>query len=466
MFQINKLSVKYAETAETILEKLDLTIPNNSCIGIIGNNGSGKTTFALSIIGLIPNYQFGLVTGNFITSKHKENLFNQSLEERLNWISYVFQDVESQILFGTVADILGLNESNTAKDLIYQLLDVLEAKHLLNRNPAQISTGESQKIALLSALKNNPNLIIYDEATSALDPLMKARFSQVVKTLLANNKSIILFGQRFNSVAPNCSSNFVLVNKKLTENFNDTIIQNSPDYSVLFKNVSNTNHFDSININQISHHYKGDPDFTFSISNLTLLSGETIAIIGENGSGKTTFLNSLNGFFKPNNLNISIDDSSNTINLSKYIFTVFNSPSIQITEATIGKEFNFFAENKDSDFIKNVINHFPFLKPDKDPFELSFGQQRILCMLCSIASEKPILIFDEPELGIDDINLILFKEFIDWNKLKHKKLILYVTHDLELAKNYSDRLIMFSDGKIITDKKTSLISNVELLFEY
>ena len=172
----------------------------------------------------------------------------------------------------------------------------------------------------------------------------------------------------------------------------------------------------------------------------------------------------MNGYFKPDRLNISFADS-NKYNLTDFIFTVFNSPSIQITEATIGKELNFFIANKGNDFLYEVIKHFPFLKADKDPFELSFGQQRILCMLCAVASTKPILIFDEPELGIDESNLNLFKEFLKWNKKNHKKLILYVTHELDLAKNYSDRLIMFTKGKITTDKNTNSRPDLNTLFK-
>ena len=121
--------------------------------------------------------------------------------------------------------------------------------------------------------------------------------------------------------------------------------------------------------------------------------------------------------------------------------------------------------NKNNVSLLEIYRHFPFLKTNIDPFELSFGQQRILCMLCAIISSKPILIFDEPELGIDETNLNLFKDFVRWNKVNHKKIILYVTHDLELAKNYSDRVIIFRDGIITSDKKTNSIDNFDTLFE-
>lgn len=463
MYNIKGLYAKYSEKEDTILEDLSFSINKNSCIGIVGGNGSGKTTLAYSIIGIIPYYLSGIIRGQFHYNSKGKNLFKENLDKRLQWISYVFQDVESQILFGTVADILGLNEDKTQKDLTYHLLDIFRAKHLIHRNPSQLSTGETQKIALISAIKNNPQLVLYDEATSALDPIMKSEFSTIIKCLLDSDKTIILFGQKLKSLNSYCESVYALENKKIVAASRPIYNQKNSDFSLLFNHVSNSTKIRSFNISRLFHKYKGNRDFSLDINNLQFNQGEIIAIIGANGSGKTTFINALNGFLKPNKLEVSLD-SVNKHSLNQNIFTVFNSPSIQITEATIGQELGFFHEN-DKGLLEKVLNHFPFLSANKDPFELSFGQQRILCMITAMLSRKPIVIFDEPELGIDENNIVLFKEFIQWNIVNRKKVIVFITHDLELAKNYSERLIVFHNGQISVDAKTDSFSNLDICFD-
>lgn len=463
MFKIKGLDVKYPEADDTILEDLSFSINNNSCIGIVGGNGSGKTTLAYSILGIIPYYLPGTINGQFKCNSEGKNLFEEDLDRRLQWISYVFQDVESQILFGTVGDILGLNEDKTPKKLVFHLLDIFQAKHLIHRKPSQLSTGESQKIALISSIKNNPQLVIYDEATSALDPIMKREFSSVLDCLLDSNKTILLFGQNLNSINSYCESVYTLENKKIVATSNIKDNKKNPDFSLLFNYASNPTKNRSFVINRLSQKYRGNKNFSLNISNLRFNSGEIIAIIGANGSGKTTFINALNGFLKPNNLDISLD-SVDEYPLSQKIFTVFNSPSIQITGTTIGQELGFFHKDIDK-LLQEVLYHFPFLSANKDPFELSFGQQRILCMITAILSRKPILIFDEPELGIDEKNISLFKKFIKWNKSSRQKIIFFITHDLELAKKYSDRVIMLNNGKVAADSKTDSINNFEFFFD-
>lgn len=458
MFQIKGLSVKYSEIEESILENLNFLIDGNFCVGIVGDNGCGKTTFAHSILGIIPFYHSGIVAGEFRDDQSRINLLNRSLVERLSLISYVFQDVESQILFGTVADILGLNEIGTPKKLIFDLLDIFKAKHLIDRKPSQLSTGESQKIALISAIKNNPKLIIYDEATSALDPLMKREFSTIVKQLLDSNKSIILLGQKFNDLDKYCNIVFTLNNKQIYP-YSDKVKQpRIPDFTNFFACLNNLINFNA-SVNHMFHHFPGNNAFFLDVKDIEIKQGESIAVVGINGSGKTTFLNALNGFFKPKNISVSFNGIEQS-NLSRQTFTVFNSPSIQITEATIGQELELIGVRN----IDTIISYFPFLIFDKDPFSLSFGQQRILTMIAAILSEKQILIFDEPELGLDENNISLFKEFVKWNKVNSRKAIIYVTHDMKLAKEYSDRILMFNNGKNILDVKTDCIASLDSLF--
>jgi energy-coupling factor transport system ATP-binding protein len=447
MFRIQDLKTFRTEKEQAILENICLTSDSKECISITGYNGSGKSTLAFALIGLIPFHYQGKVTGSFFINN--DDIFNLAFSERLNHISYVFQDTESQILFGAVADILGLNERNTDKVTVNDLIDIFNIRHLLNKKPNELSSGEAQKLALISATRNNPQLIIYDEATSALDPKIKKDFGKVVNYLLKKERNIILLGQNETLLKSYSTKTFYLYNKTIHTRINLYEQDNSNDFEHLFASFKTERIINEIDFRHIEHSYK-NWNFSLSVNNLQITHGETVAIVGENGSGKSTFLNVIIGFIKAKKIKLNIPVNQ----LKDNMYIAFASPSIQLCEATVKDEL--IRVNKTiADKIDTIQKLFPFLQPDKDPFELSFGQQRLLTFLQAILSNKQILIFDEPELGIDDKNMQMIKALLQNNLIAKDRIILYVTHNLELAGRYSSRVIKFHNGQIERDELNS-----------
>lgn len=449
MYQISKLSV-YREEYNPILENINLDSTENQAISIIGKNGSGKSSLAFALIGLIPTHFPHKVEGSFVINNI--DILSLSFTEKLSLISYVFQDTESQILFGNVKDILGLNEENTDKNLINELINIFDIGFLLDKKPNELSSGESRKVALISAVKGFQKLIIYDEATSALDPKAKFEFTKIIEHLLNNRKNIILLGQNHNLLKNYSTAQYFITDKILRTSTEKSTL----DYSQLRKVVSNfitkkEKDF-KLNIEKLFHSYK-KWNYNLDVQNLTISQGETIAIVGENGSGKSTFINSIIGFVKPKKLNTNIPITE----LRENIYNVFTSPALQILEATIKKEI----EKVNCDLLKNyedLQQFFPFLELDKDPFTLSFGQQRLLTFLQAITSNMEVLIFDEPELGLDDDNIELIKQLLLLNLSERKKTILFVTHNIELAEKFSSRIIKFHNGQIQKDELNHSLS--------
>lgn len=457
MYNIKNLTVHRYPSSLPVLNNLNLESGSNESISIIGSNGSGKTTFAYSLIGLIPFYIKGNVSGKF--SLEKTNVFDLSFQERIKKISYVFQDVESQILFGNVKDVLGLNDKNTYHTVIYELVRLFNVGHLLEKKPNELSSGESQKVALISATRNNPKLIIYDEATTALDHQTKKKFAEIVRYLLESGKSILLLGQNGKLLNEYASKTFYVQNNALSETPNTNALTDTY-YNELesFLPTSVKDYVNLININHIVHSYK-NWIYNLEISSFSIQKGETIAIIGENGSGKSTFVNCLNGYLRPKVSEIEILGGNSKHN----IFNVFSSPSVQLCEPRIGDEL----ARANMELPKNkqlVQKYFPFLDFEKDPFELSFGEQRVLTFLQAAFSDRGIIIVDEPELGVDEVHYGFFKYIFQLNIMNKNRIIIYITHDLKLAENYSSRVLMFDKGKIVKDKKNTGLS-LESWFE-
>lgn len=449
MYEIKNLTIYRSDEQEPVLRDLYLTSSNNSSIAIIGNNGSGKTTFAFSLIGLIPFCYKGIVNGEFYSDNI--NIFNLSFQDRISRISYVFQDAESQILFGKVEDVLGLNEGDKNHTIILDLITILDVKKMLNKEPRELSSGEAQKIALISAMRNNPNLVIYDEATTALDYKTRKKFKCVVEYLLKCGKNILLLGQNSKMLNEYAHKVFYISDRTLSEK---PIVSKLPEYcffDLIDLPIINSQ-FNSINIEYIGHSYK-NWSYKLEVNNLVINNGETIAIVGENGSGKSTFLNCINGYINPRKFRTNISNKK----LQYYIFTVFSSPSIQFCEPTIKNEICRI-NSQMAKRIEIIQKIFPFLDLNKDPLDLSFGEQRVLTFLQAILSNKSILLFDEPELGMDESNYNFIKYILNKNIQDKKRTIMYVTHDFQLAENFSTRVLQFENGKIIRDEPNNGLS--------
>ena len=471
--RINDLWASYQPDNETdwIIKDVNLDLKGCECAGIVGNNGSGKSTLAHALLGIIPHLTPGRVKGQAYFNDR--NILSEHIASMLQHIGYSFQDVESQILFGTVADIIGINETNSDKSLINKAVDVFKIQHLLTRTPEQLSGGESQKVALITALRLGPELILYDEATSALDPQARIVFKELTNYLKGTNRSVILLGQRSKILLPYCDKMFSLKDGRI-DSYNpcngSEIKKNIDDFlSLINEELINVQPLKSeLNIKNVYFRRKKTSGFKLGPIDIEIMPGETTAIVGPNGSGKTTFFYLISGLLKASDGFYYIAEGkpykfSRQKYLAQNTFMATQSPLSQIIGTTIKEELSYASEfiADSPEKIDILLSHFPFLDLHRDPLQLSYGQQRLLTMICALLSSRPILLIDEPEQGLDEIALSYIKAGFMRNRQLRKKTVFFATHDLEFAASASDRCILFADGKIKSTIKTNELKNIE-----
>ena len=208
----------------------------------------------------------------------------------------------------------------------------------------------------------------------------------------------------------------------------------------------------SIKLSNIYHTYsKGTPFERLALNDVSLeiSKGEIVAIIGHTGSGKSTLVQHLNGLLKPDKGSASIDGIDITAKgaeaktARQQVGMVFQYPEHQLFAETVFEDIAFGPRNKgfaEDEVEKQVREAMAFVGLDYDtyaqrsPFQLSGGQMRRVAIAGVVAMNPDYLVLDEPSAGLDrGIAIVL------------------VTHSMEEAVKYADRLLVINAGKVLFD---------------
>ncbi len=188
--------------------------------------------------------------------------------------------------------------------------------------------------------------------------------------------------------------------------------------------------------------------------------GETIALLGPNGSGKTTLVKQALGLLRPTKGSVYLygEDTRklSVAQLASRIGYVFQSPGAMLFAPTVRKELSFGPENlrfpperirTNVDQTEEALNIAQFDK--RSPFSLSFGQQKRVAIGSVLSMQGKILLLDEPTAGQDYRSYISFMEYL--RSLPELDALLFITHDLDLALRFTQRVLLLKDGNLVGD---------------
>lgn len=240
-----------------------------------------------------------------------------------------------------------------------------------------------------------------------------------------------------------------------------------------------------IEIKNLSFIYNKDTPFEVKALDdisLTIKDNSFIGIIGHTGSGKSTFMQQLNGLLRPTSGTIIIDGVDITqkdIKLNKLresVGMVFQYPEYQLFEETVEKDVAFGPKNlglsdeevaiRVKDAIEDVKLDYEWVK-DRSPFELSGGQKRRVAIAGILAMRPKVLILDEPTAGLDPrAREEILDEIYDIYK-KTKITVVLVSHSMEYVFTYANEIVVLSKGKLIMHKTTDeAVKERDLLKKY
>jgi energy-coupling factor transport system ATP-binding protein len=482
---VESLSFRYRRREELAIEKINFSLQPGQLMLIAGSSGCGKTTLMRCINGLIPHTYQGDMSGDI-------RLFGKSvtglgLADISQVVGTLLQDPERQILGSYVLNevAFGLESLGIPRGEIVprveKSLDRLGILHLRDRETFGTSGGEKQKIALAGVLAMEPKVLLLDEPLASLDPASAHEALQAFRQLADEGISVMIVEHRVEDVLAVHPDVVMYMDEGKMAYLGDTDgLMNVVDYrriklpaqivlerarrdpEPVFVPVtrSKVQNEPLVRFENVHFRYSEDGPEVLKGLNFDVHKGDVIAILGHNGSGKTTMVKHALGLLKPTEGRVlleGVDTRKKTVAQAAHtVGYVFQSPSQMLFAPTVKDELSFGPKNlgfPDDEIQKNVdwaiqtVN----LKSEMDtpPLALSFGQQKRISIAAILAMRSRILMMDEPTAGQDYWNYQAFMDAI--LQMPGFDSVIFITHDVDLAVIYASRILLVYGGEIVAD---------------
>lgn len=221
LIELQHINYRYPLTSDLTIKDLSLKVEPGEVLGVVGSNGSGKTTVCNIMRGFIPAFYKGELEGKVIFED--KPLDTSNLGRLAQKIGYAFQNPFTQItgVKYTVYDEIGYGLENLsipreeANEKVEQVIELLNLEKIRNQNPYDLSGGQKQMVALASVIVLDPELIILDEPTSQLDPSSTLAVYNIVKNLKKQGKTIIIVDHKVDLLAQVCDEIAVIQDGQL-----------------------------------------------------------------------------------------------------------------------------------------------------------------------------------------------------------------------------------------------------------
>jgi energy-coupling factor transport system ATP-binding protein len=453
---------------------------------LAGSSGCGKTTLMRCVNGLIPHTYRGYMQGEI--ELYGKSVKGMGLSDISKHVGTLLQDPERQILGTYVINevCFGLESQGMPREEMIpkaeKALERLHILHLRDKETHYTSGGEKQKVALAGVLAMEPSILLLDEPLASLDPASAREALLAFRELANEGLSILLVEHRVEDVLQiNPEKVIYMDNGRITYEGDVNGLLETADYTriklpaqtvmrrakgspskqchlaVPALDISSE---PLVSFRDVSFRYKADSPEVLHGINLDVRAGEVIAILGHNGSGKTTTVKQALGLLKPTSGHVlleGVETKKTTVaNAARTIGYVFQSPSQMLFAPTVREELAFGPENlgmSKENVTENVDWAIETVHLEEElptpPLALSFGQQKRVSIASVLSMRSRILMMDEPTAGQDYWNYQSFMDTI--LQTPGFDAILFITHDLDLALTYANRVVVLYGGQVVAD---------------
>jgi energy-coupling factor transport system ATP-binding protein len=518
---IKNVSFAYSAFTDLVLRSINLTISEGEFVLLAGPSGCGKSTLALAVAGLIPMRIAGRLRGSIFLGE--KNVSTMDIHEISQKIGMVFQnpeeqlihlDVESEVAFGP--ENLALPDEEIARrvdeSLAYTGMESLRTQEIF-----ALSGGQKQRVAISATLAMRPSILVLDEPTSDLDPIGT---QEVLRVLHILNKqygmTILLIEHKIDEIIPWVDRVILMDKGRIAldappkQAFQDfTLWQNTgvaipqtvqlaralPDvfqgppplsvdeaYAALrdtdyarvlcerSKMIGQANLAEMTTparstVSMLSWESVGlayENKQVLKDINLTVSPGEWVAIIGPNGSGKTSLASLAMGFQHATEGTVRykgrIVQAGQISRQAANIAYLFQAADTMLFGSTVEREL-LFGVKQGRKRLKELLFSLDELLQVVDlaryrqtnPFHLSFGQRKRLAIGALLTRKPELLILDEPTTGQDEDHAAAFLQFLEQLRKREQLTYVMITHDIRAVARYASRVIVLNKRGICMD---------------
>jgi energy-coupling factor transport system ATP-binding protein len=497
MIKFSNVSLVYPTSTQTILEGLTFSIEEGEMVLVIGSTGTGKSSLLRLINGLVPHHTGGILAGDVTVDGISTQLVRPG--ELAHLIGIVGQNPSSGFVTDTVEEelVFSMESLNVAPDVmrkrVEEILDLLALAPLRNRAISTLSGGEQQRLAIGSALVMHPKILVLDEPTSALDPIAAEEVLSIIHRLVHDlSLTVVIAEHRLERVIGFADRIIHIAGDGQAEiDIPENILKKS-DIAPPIVHLSRALALDQIglsvrDVRRMTEDVRRDgtdnpqslkvqTPKVISIKGLSIsygshqalkdinsivFEGEIVALMGRNGAGKSSLLQSIVGVKAIDRGEISIFEQE-PMSLKGAIRRatvgyIPQEPSDLLYAQSVAQECsqadrdNGIASGSTFALLQDLV---PSISEKTHPRDLSEGQRLALALAVVLSAKPRALILDEPTRGLDyqskSLLIQILKEFAG----QPGKCVVIATHDVELVAELADRVIFLSEGEVVADGPT------------
>jgi energy-coupling factor transporter ATP-binding protein EcfA2 len=465
MIRVEGLSYRFRGSDRYALRNASLEIKPGEFAVITGPSGCGKSTLALAIGG----YLFRQFDGEAEGAVHVDGIDvrNSPIYDVADVVGLVQQNPEAQFCTLTVGDEVAFGLENRRlpcqeiRERMAWALGIAGAQDLADRTLGTLSGGEKQKVAIAAMMATQPQVLIFDEPTSNLDPTATAAIFQVIEQIREQAGITVLVIEH----KVDCLRRFeprLIAMEGGRIRYDGAMEAAGPDDSV---ETSAGDRYGRppdaplVRVEDLAAGYDGHA----VLRGLTaeVQPGELVAVMGDNGSGKTTFLHCLLGLCRPMRGRVEVlghDTRKAPVSqIARQVGFVFQNPDHQLFADSVWDEATFAARNlglldgATEARVRDLMARCGLAeRHDDHPYRLSYGEKRRLNLISVLGYAPRLILLDEVLIGQDPANAAFLLGLLR-EQVAGGGAVVMVNHAPGVTRRYADRLLFFENGRILVD---------------